>query len=163
MPEEDKKSKKEKEQKVEQPTGKTEAKGKPQNSVEKKENIVKNNLGEIKIASEVLATIVSRIVINVQEVAGLVAHSKSGFGTLLGVKEIEEGIKVDLIDEKHMSTCISVIVKYGSVIIDVAKKIQSMVKSEIENKTGLMVKSVDVNIMGIQVAKKNVKASQTEK
>lgn len=163
MQEEDKKSKKQKEQKVAQPTDTIKEKGKSLNSIEKIENIVKNNLGDIKIAPEVLATIVSRIVISIQDVAGLVAHSKSGFGTLLGVKEMEEGIKVDLIDEKHMSTYISVIVEYGSVIIDVAKNIQAVVKSEIENNTGLIVKSVDVNILGIQVAKKNIKTNQLEK
>ncbi len=52
---------------------------------------------------------------------------------------------------KSLSTFISVIVDYGSVIIDLAKKIQDVVKSEVEEKTGLLVKSVDVNIMGIQM------------
>jgi len=163
MQEKDKKSIKEKVKKVEQENRKIEEKGKSQKSIEKIEDIVKNDLGEIKIAPEVLATVVSRIVIRIPGVAGLVAHSKSGFGTLLGVKEMEEGIKVDLIDEKHMSAYISAIVEYGSIIIDVAKKIQSTVKSEIENNAGLMVKSVDINIMGIQVAKKNLKTNQVVK
>ena len=160
MQEEDKKLKSEKEKNGEQLTEITEkkkAKGKTENSASIKKDVTKNNLGEIKIAPEVLATIVSRIVINTQGVAGLVAHSKSGFGTLLGVKEMEEGIKVDLIDEKHMSAYISVIVEYGSVIIDLAKKIQSSVKNEIEKNAGLTVKSVDINILDIQMAKKNAK------
>ncbi len=160
MQEEDKNLKSEKEKNGEQLTEiteKTKTKGKTDNSASIKKDVTKNNLGEIKIATEVLATIVSRIVINTQGVAGLVAHSKGGFGTLLGVKEMEEGIKVDLIDEKHMSAYISVIVEYGSVIIDVAKNIQSAVKIEIEKNAGLMVKTVDVNILGIQMAKKNAK------
>jgi uncharacterized alkaline shock family protein YloU len=160
MQEEDKNLKSEKEKNSEQLTEiaeKKKAKGKTENSASIKKDVAKNNLGEIKIAPEVLATIVSRIVINTRGVAGLVAHSKSGFGTLLGVKEMEEGIKVDLIDEKHISAYISVIVEYGSVIIDVAKNIQSAVKNEIEKNTGLMVKSVDINILGIQMAKKNAK------
>jgi len=160
MQEEDKNLKSEKEKKGEQfteMTEKTKTKGKTDNSASIKKDVTKNNLGEIKIAPEVLATIVSRVVMNTQGVAGLVAHSKGGFGTLLGVKEMEEGIKVDLIDEKHMSAYISVIVEYGSVIIDVAKNIQSAVKSEIEKNAGLIVKSVDINILSIQMAKKNAK------
>ncbi|MFW6130007.1 MAG: Asp23/Gls24 family envelope stress response protein [Atribacterota bacterium] len=160
MHEEDKNLKSKKEKNSEQLTEitkKTKAKGKTENSTSIKKDVAKKNLGEIKIAPEVLATIVSRIVINTRGVAGLVEHSKSGFGTLLGVKEMEEGIKVDLIDEKHMSAYISVIVEYGSVIIDVAKNIQSAVKNEIEKNTGLMVKSVDINILGIQMAKKSAK------
>jgi uncharacterized alkaline shock family protein YloU len=128
--------------------------------IEKKENNAKNNLGEIKIAPEVLATIVRRTVNNIAEVAELVTPSKSGFGTLLGAKEIEEGIKVDLTEGGEVSACISVIVEYGAIIIDLAREIQSVVKSEIEKQTGLLVKSIDVNIMGIQTNKKDAKVSQ---
>jgi uncharacterized alkaline shock family protein YloU len=129
--------------------------------IEKKGNNVKNNLGEIKIAPEVLATIVSKTVNNIVGVAGLVTPSKGGFGTLLGAKEIEEGIKVDLTEGGEVSACISVIVEYGAIIIDLAKEIQSVVKSEIEKQTGLLVKSIDVNIMGIKINKKDAKVSQT--
>jgi uncharacterized alkaline shock family protein YloU len=167
MQEEDKKLKNNKNKEVESVVEtkntkpKKETKGNIQQHVATKENNAKNNLGDIKIASEVLATVVSRIVINIQGVAGLIAHSKGGFGTLLGVKEIEEGIKIDLIDDKNISAYISVIVEYGTVIIDLAKKIQSVVKNELENNTGLNVKSIDVNIMGIQMAKKNSKLTKT--
>jgi len=161
--EEDKKLKKEKAkiEKGTQPTEITEKKEKlpPRESMEKKENSVKNNLGEIKIAPEVLATIVRRTVSNIAGVAELVTPSKSGFGTLLGAKEIEEGIKVDLTERGEVSVCISVIVEYGAIIIDLAKEIQSVVKSEIEKQTGLLVKSIDVNIMGIQINKKDATVS----
>ena len=130
----------------------------PQDSSTKKEKEFKDSLGDINIVPEVLATIVSRIVSNISGVAGLFAHSKSGIGTLLGVKEIEEGIRVDLTEGKSLSTFISVIVDYGSVIIDLAKKIQEVVKNEVEEKTGLLVKSVDVNIMGIQMPGKESKS-----
>jgi uncharacterized alkaline shock family protein YloU len=158
MQEEEKKSKKlEKEEKKVEKAGlsvnKVEKKEDllPKDSLIKKEEAPKDSLGDINIIPEVLATIVSRIVSNISGVAGLFAHSKSGIGTLLGVKEIEEGIRVDLTEGKSLSTFISVIVDYGSVIIDLAKKIQDVVKSEVEEKTGLLVKSVDVNIMGIQM------------
>lgn len=158
MQEEEKKSKKlEKEEKKVEKVGlsvnKVEKREDPlsKDSLIKKEEDLKDSLGDINIIPEVLATIVSRIVSNISGVAGLFAHSKSGIGTLLGVKEIEEGIRVDLTEGKSLSTFISVIVDYGSVIIDLAKKIQDVVKSEVEEKTGLLVKSVDVNIMGIQM------------
>lgn len=145
----DKKSEKEK--------PKTKIKEKPKTIIPTKENTRKDNLGEIKIAPEVLATVVNRIAVNTDGVADLVAHSKGGFGTLLGAKEMEEGIKVDLINNNQMSAYISVIVEYGSIIIDVAKNLQDAVKQEIEKNTGIMVKSVDINIMGIKMTKKNAK------
>lgn len=124
-----------------------------------KKNHDKDNLGKIIISPEVLATVVSRIVLNTKGVAGLAAHSKGGFGTLLGVKEMEEGIKVDLINENQMTVYISVIIEHGLAIIDVAKNIQSIVKKEIEKNAGLNVKSVDVNVMDIRrSSKKNSKS-----
>ena len=130
----------------------------PQDNLAKKEKEFKDSLGDINIVPEVLATIVSRIVSNIPGVAGFFAHSKSGIGTLLGVKETEEGIRVDLTEGKSLSTYISVIVDYGSVIIDLAKKIQEIVKKEVEEKTGLLVKSIDVSIMGIKMPGKESKS-----
>lgn len=160
----DKKLKKEKiqKEKIKPPIATVEQKEKPtpQECIETKEKISKINLGEINIPSEVLAIIVSRIVSNISGVAGIVQPSKSGFGTLLGVKEIGEGVKVDLTEGKTISAYISVIVEHGSIIIDLAKKIQSVVKNEIEEKTGLLVKSIDVNVMGLNLSDKNYKPKQ---
>ena len=128
--------------------------------LEAKEKISKDSIGKINIPSEVLATIISRIVSNISGVAGLAQTPKGGFGTLLGVKEIEEGVKFDLAECKAITTCISVIIEHGSIIIDLAKKIQSVVKNEIEEKTGLFVKSVDVNVMGLQLSNKDSKTKQ---
>ena len=129
-------------------------------SPETKEKTGKDSLGEINIPTEVLTAIVSRIVSNISGVAGLAQTSKGGFGTLLGVKEVEEGVKVDLSEGRTISAYISVIIEHGSIIIDLAKKIQSVVKNEIEEKTGLFVKTIDVNVMGLQLSAKDSKPKQ---
>jgi len=97
--------------------------------VKKEEKIKESrNLGEVNIVPEVIATIISRTVISVSGVAGLATQSKGGIGTLLGIKELEKGIKVDLKENKEISTNISVIIEYGSVIIEVAKKFKKKLK-----------------------------------
>ncbi|MEA2021453.1 MAG: Asp23/Gls24 family envelope stress response protein, partial [Candidatus Caldatribacteriota bacterium] len=106
------------------------------------------------IVPEVIATIISRTVISVSGVAGLATQSKGGIGTLLGIKELEKGIKVDLKENKEISTNISVIIEYGSVIIEVAKEIQKRVKEEIEIKTGLKVIEINVNVQGVHIDEK---------
>ncbi|MEA1939381.1 MAG: Asp23/Gls24 family envelope stress response protein [Candidatus Caldatribacteriota bacterium] len=122
----------------------------------KRENIEeKKSLGEVNIVSEVIATIISRTVITIEGVVGLASHSKGGIGTLLGIKELEKGIKVDLKENKEIYTTISVIVEYGSIIIEVAKKIQKKVKEELETKTGLTVSEINVNIQGVNIREKN--------
>lgn len=115
---------------------------------------VKEILGEVNIVPEVIATIISRTVINIPGVAGLATHAKGGIGTLLGTKELEKGIKVDLKENKEVSTTISVILEYGSIIIQVAREIQKKVKEELENKTGLKVTGVNVNIQGVHIEEK---------
>lgn len=114
----------------------------------------KEILGEVNIVPEVIATIISRTVINIPGVAGLATHAKGGIGTLLGTKELEKGIKVDLKENKEVSTTISVILEYGSIIIQVAREIQKKVKEELENKTGLKVTGVNVNVQGMHIEEK---------
>lgn len=123
--------------------------------VKKEEKVpVKEILGEVNIVPEVIATIISRTVINIPGVAGLATHAKGGIGTLLGTKELEKGIKVDLKENKEVSTTISVILEYGSIIIQIAREIQKKVKEELENKTGLKVTGVNVNIQGVHIEEK---------
>ena len=119
----------------------------------KKEKKIKEEkvLGEVIIVPEVIATIVSRTVISILGVAGLATQSKGGIGTLLGIKELEKGIKVELKENKEISANISVIIEYGSIIIEVAKEIQKRVKEEIETKTGLKVIEINVNIQGVHI------------
>jgi len=149
--------KKEKKEKVEiVPTQKTEKIPEEIKKEEKKEEKVKAKeiLGEVNIVPEVIATIISRTVIGIPGVAGLATRAKGGIGTLLGTKELEKGINVDLRENKEVSTTISVILEYGSIIIDVAKEIQKKVKGELETKTGLKVTGINVNIQGVHIEEK---------
>jgi len=129
---------------------------KKENKKEKKEEKVqaKEILGEVNIVPEVIATIISRTVISVPGVAGLATRAKGGIGTLLGTKELEKGINVDLRENKEVSTTISVILEYGSIIIDVAKEIQKKVKRELETKTGLKIIGININIQGVHIEEK---------
>ena len=123
--------------------------------INKEEKIkTKEILGEVNIVPEVIATIISRTVIGIPGVAGLATRAKGGIGTLLGTKELEKGINVDLRENKEVSTTISVILEYGSIIIDVAKEIQKKVKGELETKTGLKVTGINVNIQGVHIEEK---------
>lgn len=145
--------KKEKKDKIEDvPTQKTE---KIIGEIKKEEKVkAKEILGEVNIVPEVIATIISRTVIGIPGVAGLATRAKGGIGTLLGTKELEKGINVDLRENKEVSTTISVILEYGSIIIDVAKEIQKKIKGELETKTGLKVTGVNINIQGVHIEEK---------
>lgn len=104
----------------------------------------------IKISDEVIATIAG---IEVTKVAG-VAEMAGGFAggiseVLSGKKNLSKGIKVER-GEKNIKLDVNIIVEYGTRIPDIAFEIQNRVKKEVEEKTGLKVEDVNVNVQGIK-------------
>lgn len=107
-------------------------------------------LGEIRIANEVIA-ITARIATT--EVKGVVGMSegiiKDGIAKILR-GDSTKGVKVEL-GEKEASINLSVVVEYGVRIPEVGWEIQKKVKESVEATTGLDIKSVNVNIQGVHL------------
>ena len=105
--------------------------------------------GNIKIANDVVATIAALAVMETKGVHGL----SSGFGAdiaeFLGKKSSSKGIKLRFANENTVEIDVFVLVKYGSIISEVAKEIQKSVASAIESMTGLKLAAVNVNVTGI--------------
>ena len=104
----------------------------------------------IKISDDVIATIAG---MEVSKVAG-VAEMSGGFAggiseVLSGKKSLSKGIKVER-NEKSIKIDVNIIVEYGTRIPDIAFEIQNRVKTEVEEKTGIKVEDVNVNIQGIK-------------
>ncbi len=117
---------------------------------EKKENQVCAE-GMVKIADDVIASIAA---ISAGEVDG-VASLGGGLdiSELLGKKQpVARGIKVGYVEDT-ITLDITVYLKYGVVVIDVAKKIQENVVAAVESMTGKKVGSVNVFVGGIIIPK----------
>ena len=117
-------------------------------NVENVEEVVEFN--GIKISDEVIATIAG---IEVTKVAG-VSEMAGGFAggiseVLSGKKNLSKGIKIER-EEKSIKIDVNIIVEYGTRIPDIAFEIQNKVKKEVEEKTGLKVADVNVNVQGIK-------------
>lgn len=78
---------------------------------------------------------------------------------MLGRKSFSKGVKVEA-GESQVVIDISIIVKYGVRIPDVAWKIQEKCKQAVESMTGLEVKKVNVNVQGVSFD--NVKTEAAE-
>ena len=98
------------------------------------------DMGSVNISEEVIATI-SYAAIN--EVDGIASVNGKIGGKGVRVVNDEAGLKIN----------VSVMVKYGAVIPDVAKRVQNSVISAIENMTGLKVAAVNVQISGVNFSK----------
>lgn len=112
------------------------------------------NIGAVQIADDVVAMIAG---LAAREVEGVSAMNGNAAGELMskvGVKNMSKGVKVDIL-EKNVSVELAVTIEYGYNIPAVCQKIQTKVKSAIENMTGLNVSDVNIRIAGVNMQKSN--------
>lgn len=118
---------------------------------ENKEMISKTDVGgTISYSEDVIAIISGLAATEIRGVAGMSGGLKSGIGELLGRKDLAKGIKATINGEEAVIDA-NLIVKYGSIISDVALEVQKSIKRAVEGMTGLHVTAVNVNILGVDV------------
>ena len=96
------------------------------------------NLGEVKIADEVVAIIAALAATEVEGVASMAGNITNDLIARLGMKNLSRGVKVDVL-EGIVTVSLALVLKYGYNIMDVSAKIQEKVKAAVENMTGLTV------------------------
>lgn len=111
----------------------------------------KTDFGSIKIHNNVLSSIASIAVNDVEGVSRISENIVSKLLKMLGKKT--QGSSIDIKtdkDENGITITIPIIVKYGYNIPDVAMKVQEKVKSSIEETTELNLKDIIVKIKGVE-------------
>ena len=117
-----------------------------------------DELGNIHISEDVLAVIAAAAALEVEGVHGLAANLSSDLAELLGGKKnLAKGIRIQVADQA-VSVDISIVVKYGYLIPDVAKAVQDAVCSSMESMSSLTVTAVNVNVSGISLESAGHKA-----
>lgn len=105
-------------------------------------------IGEVQIADEVVAMIAGLAASEVDGVASLAGNATGDLLSKVGVKGINKGARVEVID-RVVSVDMAVNLKYGYNIPAVSGKIQEKVKGAIETMTGLEVADVNIRIAGV--------------
>ena len=108
------------------------------------------NIGEVKIADEVVAIIAGLAAMEVDGVASMAGNATKELISRLGAKSLSKGVKVDVL-EGIVTVCLALNLKYGYNIKDTTGKVQEKVKAAIENMTGLEVADVNIRIAGVEV------------
>lgn len=108
----------------------------------------RTDLGEIRIANEVVSIVAGLAATEVEGVAGMSGGVVGGIAEMLGRKNLSKGVRVE-VGESQAAIDLFVVIEYGSRIPDVAQRIQENVKSAIETMTGLRVVRVNVNVQGV--------------
>ena len=113
---------------------------------------INSELGTIKIADEVVATVAGLAATEVEGVASM----SGGWGTdlveKLGRKNFGKGIRVEVTGEETKIE-IFLVIDYGYQIPKVAEEVQNEVKQAVETMTGLKVTSVNVHIVSVILKK----------
>ena len=119
---------------------------------EKKTYTIKSdeNLGEVKIADEVVAIIAGLAAMEVEGVSSMAGNATRELIAKLGMKSLSKGVKVDVLDG-IVTVPLAHNMSYGYSIKDITAKVQEKVKAAIENMTGLEVADVNIRVAGVDV------------
>ncbi|NLJ80381.1 MAG: Asp23/Gls24 family envelope stress response protein [Firmicutes bacterium] len=108
----------------------------------------RQELGELKIANEVVGIIAGLAATEISGVAGMSGGIAGGIAEMLGHRNLSKGVKVD-VGEHECVVDLYLIIEYGHSIPKVAQEIQENVKRRIEVMTGLDVMEVNLNVLGV--------------
>ena len=108
-----------------------------------------NNLGKVTIDDSVIANIAVASVMQSYGVVGLSRSAKDGIYKLLGVNNMQRGVKVIRNDNGTVSIFISLFLEYGIRIPVVSQNIIENVKYNIENSLNVKVAEVNIFVQGI--------------
>ena len=108
------------------------------------------NIGEVKIADDVVAIIAGLAAMEVEGVASMAGNATRELISKLGMKSLSKGVKVDVLDG-IVTVSLTLNLLYGYGIKDISVKVQEKVKSSIENMTGLEVADVNIRVAGVKV------------
>ena len=108
--------------------------------------------GSILISEEVIASIASLAVREVEGVFGLSITQTLDLSNILGKKNLRKGIRVTIAEEGVEISC-NLIVKMGAAVMTVAKNVQEAIAYEVTAMTGVRPLRVNVNVCGVAVPK----------
>ena len=108
------------------------------------------NLGEVKIADEVVAIIAGLAAMEVEGVSSMSGTTTREIIGKLGMETLSKGVKVDVL-EGIVTVTLTLTLKYGYGILETTGLVQEKVKAAIENMTGLIVADVNIRVAGVDV------------
>ncbi len=109
-----------------------------------------SELGNIRIADEVVKSIAARACLEVEGVYKIAGGVADEVVKILGKKKSTHGVKVE-VGEKECSIEVFVIVKFGYKIPEVAVQVQKAILESVSTYSGLRVVEVNVYVQNVKV------------
>jgi uncharacterized alkaline shock family protein YloU len=112
-----------------------------------------SDLGNIKIADDVVKVIATKATLEVEGIYRMTSGVTDEVNKILGINKMTKGVKVE-VGEKECSVDVHIIVEYGYPIPVVATNVQESIIKNITELTGLKVVEVNVYIQDVKVRDK---------
>ncbi len=121
-------------------------------------NMEGTELGAVRLHHNVLAIIARVAALKVPGVIEMSGGITDGIASMFGGKTVsEKGVRVEELEDNGIKIELNIIVEFGVNIPQLAWKVQNEVSQAIRDMTGKSVRSVDVVVQGVQLAKeKNI-------
>ena len=105
--------------------------------------------GSIMISEDVIATIVTQAVKDVEGIVSLSTKPGADIAEIIGKKNWGKGMKIEIAENNEITVDCNVIIGYGQSVVTVAKAVQEAVAGALESMAGVKVNAVNVNVCGI--------------
>ena len=109
-------------------------------------------LGSVNISEEVLAVIAGVAAMEVDGVSALGTTLTNDVAALVTRKSVAKGVHLEVEGEAVMVD-VTILVKYGYVVPEVAKNVQDAIQNAVMNTSGLDVAGVNVTVSGVTFQK----------
>ena len=109
-------------------------------------------LGSVNISEEVLAVIAGAAAMEVDGVSALGTTLSNDVAALVSRKSVAKGVHLEVEGEAVMVD-VTILVKYGYVVPEVAKNVQDAIQNAVMNTSGLDVAGVLVTVSGVTFQK----------
>ena len=116
--------------------------------------IKSDQVGDVRVADEVVAIIAGLATTEVEGVSSMAGNITNEIVSKLGMKNLSKGILVEVM-ENEVKVDVAINISYGYSIPEVSSKVQDKVKTAIENMTGLEVADVNIRIASVDMAGDN--------
>ena len=113
---------------------------------------IKNELGSIDIAIDVIANIAGEAAVESCGVVGTASRHqvRDGFAELLGKENYSRGVVVEN-NDGLLDVDLYIIVGYGVKVSEVANNVQTSVKYRLEKTFGLTINTVNIHVQGVRM------------
>ena len=107
-------------------------------------------VGQVRIADEVVTIIAGLAATEVDGVTSMAGNITYDLVSMLGVKNLSKGVKVNIKDN-NVYVDLNLNIEYGKNLVETCKAVQDRVKTTIENMTGMNVPEVNIHIAGVDM------------